>query len=67
LLRELDYAINFWRTKSGREVDFILGNGKVAIDVKGTNRVDPRDLRLLMAFRDEYAPRTTLVVCNERV
>ena len=20
-----------------------------------------------MAFRDEYAPRTTLVVCNERV
>ena len=66
-LRELDYAINFWRTKSGLEVDFILGNGEVAIEVKGTNRVDPRDLRPLMAFRDEYAPRTTLVVCNERV
>ncbi|MDN5940263.1 MAG: AAA family ATPase [Nitrospira sp.] len=66
-LRELDYAINFWRTKSGLEVDFILGNGDVAIEVKGTNRVDPRDLRPLMAFRDEYAPRTTLVVCNERV
>ena len=66
-LRELDYAINFWRTKSGLEVDFILGNGEVAIEVKGTNRVDPRDLRSMMAFRDEYAPRTTLVVCNERV
>ena len=66
-LRELDYAINFWRTKSGLEVDFILGNGEVAIEVKGTNRVDPRDLRPLMAFRDEYTPRTTLVVCNERV
>ena len=66
-LRELDYAINFWRTKSGLEVDFILGNGEVAIEVKGTNRVDSRDLRPLMAFRDEYAPRTTLVVCNERV
>ncbi|HSA87524.1 MAG TPA: AAA family ATPase [Nitrospira sp.] len=66
-LRELDYAINFWRTKSGLEVDFILGSGEVAIEVKGTNRVDLRDLRPLMAFRDEYAPRTTLLVCNERV
>ena len=66
-LRELDYAINFWRTKSGLEVDFVLGNGEVAIEVKGTNRIDSRDLRPLMAFRDEYAPRKTLVVCNERV
>jgi len=66
-LRELDYAINFWRTKSGLEVDFVLGNGEVAIEVKGTNRVDSRDLRPLMAFRDEYAPRKTLVVCNESV
>ena len=66
-LRELDYAINFWRTKSGLEVDFVLGNGEVAIEVKGTNRIDSRDLRPLMAFRDEYAPRKTLVVCNESV
>lgn len=66
-LRELDYPIRFWRTKSGLEVDFILGNGEVAIEVKGTDRVDRHDLRPLLAFRDEYAPRETLVVCNERV
>ena len=66
-LRELDYAINFWRTKSGLEADFVLGDGQVAIEVKGTHRVERNDLRPLMAFRDEYSPRQTLVVCNERV
>src|SRR3989338_7241094 len=66
-LRELNYAINFWRTKSGLEADFVLGDGQVAIEVKGTNRVDRSELRPLMAFGDEYAPRQTLVVCNERV
>jgi len=64
--RELDYDVNFWRTKSGLEVDFILGQGAVAIEVKGTSRVDPADLRPLKAFIQEYAPASALVVCNER-
>ena len=66
-LRELNYDINFWRTKSGLEVDFVLGRGEVAIEVKGAHRVDRKELRPLMAFREEYAPRATLVVCNEKV
>jgi predicted AAA+ superfamily ATPase len=65
-LSELNYAIHFWRTKSGLEADFVLGDGEVGIEVKGANRVDRRELRPLMAFRDEYRPRQTLVVCNER-
>ena len=32
---ELDYEINFWRTKSGLEVDFVFGGGEVAIEMKG--------------------------------
>ena len=66
-LRDLHYAINFWRTKSGLEADFVLGDGQVAIEVKGSNRVERSELRPLMAFREEYSPRQTLVVCNERV
>lgn len=66
-LRDLHYAINFWRTKSGLEADFVLGDGQVAIEVKGSSRVDRKELRPLMAFREEYSPRQTLVVCNERV
>jgi len=63
---ELDYEINFWRTKSGLEVDFVLGGGEVAIEVKGTTHVKKRDLRPLTAFMEEYSPRKALVVCNER-
>ena len=63
---ELDYDINFWRTKSGLEVDFVLGRGEVAIEVKGSSRIDKRDLRPLRAFIDEYSPKKALVVCNER-
>jgi len=63
---DLHYDINFWRTKSGLEVDFILGNGEVAIEVKGSSRVDNRELRSLNTFIDTYSPRHALVVCNER-
>ena len=62
----LDYEINFWRTKSGMEVDFILGKGEIAIEVKGSSRVDNRDLKSLSAFIEEYSPRKAFVVCNEK-
>ena len=63
---EVGYPVHFWRTKTGLEVDFVLGNGEVAIEVKGTNRIDSRDLRPLLTFREEYHPRRSIVVCNER-
>jgi uncharacterized protein len=63
--QELDYAIHFWRTKSGLEVDFVLGDGEVAIEVKGARRVDPRDLHALSTFVKEHRPKRAFVVCNE--
>jgi predicted AAA+ superfamily ATPase len=64
---ELDYDLNFWRTKSGLEVGFILGRGEVAIEVKGSSRIDSSDLRPLKAFIQEYRPAKAFVVCNERL
>jgi predicted AAA+ superfamily ATPase len=64
---ELGYDIDFWRTKYGLEVDFVLGGGDVAVEVKGLARVDDRELRGLRAFVDEHHPREAIVVCNERV
>ena len=63
---ELNFNINFWRTKSGLEVDFVLGGGEVAIEIEGTSRVDNRYLRPLTAFIENYSPRKALVVCNEK-
>ena len=64
--RELDFPIRFWRTKSGLECDFVLGlDGEVAIEVKGTDNVQPRDLKGLATYMQEHQPRSAIVVCNE--
>lgn len=63
--RELGSDICFWRNKAGAEVDFVLGQGEVAIEVKGTARVDDRDLRPLSLFCQVHRPRQSIVVCNE--
>lgn len=63
---EIDYEINFWRTKSGQEVDFILGRGEVAVEVKGAAMVDKRALRPMKSFIELYHPKKAIVVCNER-
>lgn len=61
-----DYRINFWRTKSGLEVDYVIGEGETAIEVKGTDNLDIRDLKGLHAFMDTYSPGRSIVVCNEK-
>lgn len=64
--RELGYDVNFWRAKSGFEVDFVLGRGEVAIEVKGASRIEGADLRSLKAFIEAYHPKKAFIVCNER-
>lgn len=63
---ESDFEINFWRTKSGLEVDFILGRGEIAIEAKGSSRIDNKDIRPMKAFINEYKPKRAYIVCNER-
>ncbi len=60
------FSLNFWRTKSGLEVDFILGEGEVVIEAKGARRVDKNNLKGLFAFREEHSPKRAIVVCNEK-
>ena len=62
-LNELDVPLNYWRSKSGLEVDFVLGHGKVAIETKISANIDLNDLRGLVAFCEDYQPRHALVVC----
>lgn len=64
--RELGYKVHFWRTKSGLEVDFVLGDGEVAVEVKGSSRVNPSELRSLHTFVAENRPRRAILVCNEK-
>ena len=64
--REDDFPVRFWRTKSGLECDFVLGRaGEVAVDVKGSARVRPGELRAMRAYMEEHQPRQAVVVYNE--
>lgn len=61
-LRQKYYNINYWRTKTGLEVDFILDRGRVAVEVKVSDCVDKHDLKGIVAFTKEHSPEKSIVV-----
>jgi uncharacterized protein len=64
----LDYnrggSLAYWRSTSKFEVDFVL-NETTAIEVKGRSTVGRRDLKGLLALREEGLLRDYIVVCLE--
>lgn len=64
-LNDLDFNITYWRTKSGLEVDFILGEGEIAIEVKISTQVHNTELKSIKAFCTEYKPKNSYVVSLE--
>ncbi|MDI6792446.1 MAG: AAA family ATPase [bacterium] len=54
----------YWRTRSGVEVDFVIygPNGFWAIEVKNSTRVDKKNLRGLLSFREDYPECTPLLL-----
>ena len=69
LLHELvsyrDYVsgepVSYWRSTSGFEVDFILGD-HTAVEVKAKATVSPQDLKSLRAFAEEQRFKRYLCV-----
>jgi predicted AAA+ superfamily ATPase len=60
-----NYSIAYWRTTSQIEVDFILGDHKIAIEVKGTDNVQSKHLKGLKAFSEEYSVEKQIVISND--
>lgn len=63
--RSPDLSLAFWRTSSGLEVDFIVGDMDLAIEAKSGRRVHVGDLRGLAALRSSHVVRKAVVVCGE--
>lgn len=61
-LNDLNFSLSYWRTKSDLEVDFILDDGKIAIEVKISSQVDKSDLKGLEAFIEEHQPQQAYCV-----
>jgi uncharacterized protein len=64
--RQPELALYFWRTASGQEVDFILGDLDVAIEVKGARRVHEGDVRGLRALAEEHRVKRSIIISLER-
>src|SRR3989344_1602010 len=57
-------SLSFWRSTSGFEVDFILGD-HTAVEVKAKKTVSPRELRSLRALADEKKFKRLICACLE--
>lgn len=55
--------IFYWRTPSGTEVDFVVGN--CAFEVKGSSHVSSHDLKGLKAIATEGSFAHKVVICRE--
>ena len=58
-----DYQISFWRTRNGLEVDFVLygPRGLLAIEIKRSTQIQPKDTRALREFKKDYPPAKCFV------
>ncbi len=63
-IRELDYKINYWRTKSGLEVDFLI-DSRIAIEVKVSANIHNSYLRGIKAINEEMKLDKSIVVSLE--
>jgi uncharacterized protein len=64
--REPDLRISYWRTASGDEVDFVLGDAAVGIEVKSTANVSDNHLHGLRALRaDQPSAKKLVCLCSE--
>jgi len=64
--RNPDIPITFWRTSTGQEVDFILGEKDLAIEIKGSNNVHRGDIRALLALLEDNPVKKCIIVCLEK-
>lgn len=63
--KEKDFRISYWRTKTGLEVDFILGDAPIAIEIKASKSIHPTQLKGLRAFKKDYNPDQLIIVSQE--
>ncbi|PKP20612.1 MAG: AAA family ATPase [Bacteroidetes bacterium HGW-Bacteroidetes-21] len=61
----INYPIHYWRTASQLEIDFVLGDGEVAIEVKATENANARHIKGLLSFAEDYKAKKLILVSND--
>ena len=63
--RNPELPITFWRTSTGTEVDFILGDKELALEIKSSKRIHEEDLRGLKIIEEDGKVGHRVVVSME--
>lgn len=59
---ESSEQLTFWRTHTGLEVDAVIGDARLAIEIKSVEEVLPRHLKGLKAFAGDYPAARLIIV-----
>ena len=63
--RDLDEQLTYWRLPSGIEVDFVIGDMRLAIEAKATANITRKHLKGLRTLAEEHPGVRRMVVCLE--
>lgn len=58
------YQLSYWRTASGLEVDFVLGDAEFAIEAKSAENPGSRHLKGLRAWKGEHPASRCILVAR---
>lgn len=59
--------LSYWHTYTGIEVDAVIGDARVAIEIKSAEEIQRRHLKGLKAFADEYPESRRIVVSLDKL
>ena len=59
-------TLSYWRTYTGIEVDAVIGDARVAIEIKSAEEIQPRHLKGLKAFAEEYPESRRIIVSLDK-
>jgi len=63
--KNIDEPLNFWRSRSGFEVDFLISD-RIGIEIKATKLVTDKHLKGIRALKEEINFSRTIVVSQDR-
>ena len=63
---ELD-QLSYWHAYSGEEVDAIIGDAKIAIEIKSTDEVQRKHTESLREFAKEHPNAKLIVVSRDKI
>ena len=59
--------LSYWRTYTGIEVDAVIGDARVAIEIKSVDEVKSKHLKGLIAFGEEHPQSRRIIVSLDRI